>query len=391
MFARSLTFLFIASAMLGCTHTQLRRNTANQMSTIHDLQQQQVLDNLAMFVHNRSAYPYFSMITQGTSTLEDSASLEVTNGWERATSNLVFQTLGITPSASRATTEAWVINPINDSVKLQLMRCCYQRAVDGCMGGETSDCPDCDAILNGFYGAIEKPEIVQAKMENVRALESIAIQQKEKALMLEKQLITAQKDSRDAIQMLERDKDRAEESWNAFKASPAVEENPDATTNREKKGKEVQAAFDEKRRALWAAEDDARIETKDLETKIKVAKQEAADSEQEAEDAKEDLNGITPHLAGIVTPNCVKFRGCWFCYGKKVPKHYSKCCKVGHYCGTYVWVPQDQMDQLTKLTILIQDIAYYDFNRKPSPVTNTTLQALTMLQATSPSPSRLTP
>ena len=47
------------------------------------------------------------------------------------------------------------------------------------------------------------------------------------------------------------------------------------------------------------------------------------------------------------------------------PKHHipkGHCCKlVGHYCDTYVWVPPEHVDELTKLTLLIEDIRIYEF------------------------------
>ncbi len=118
MYLKSIIVLSLMLAVSGCTHAQLRRNTVNQMSTVHDLQQQQMLDNLAMFVQNRAAYPYFSVVTQGTSTLTDTGSLAATNSWSRVGGSFVFNSLGINPTDSRAAAEAWTINPINDSVKL---------------------------------------------------------------------------------------------------------------------------------------------------------------------------------------------------------------------------------------------------------------------------------
>lgn len=85
---------------MGCTHNQLRRNTVNQMATVHDIQQQQVLDNLAMFVANRNAYPYYSVVSQGTSQLIDQGTLNVSSGFIRNSTNFIFSSLGINPSTS---------------------------------------------------------------------------------------------------------------------------------------------------------------------------------------------------------------------------------------------------------------------------------------------------
>ena len=121
--------LFVAAVAAGCTNAQLRRNTVGQMQMVHELQQQQVLDNLAMFVMNRDSYPYFSVVTQGTCTLADTGSLALLNGWGRGSAGiapLLFSPTGVNPSASRPHTGSWLINPINDSVKLTVMRCVYR-------------------------------------------------------------------------------------------------------------------------------------------------------------------------------------------------------------------------------------------------------------------------
>ena len=43
---------------------------------------------------------------------------------------------------------------------------------------------------------------------------------------------------------------------------------------------------------------------------------------------------------GIVTSECLRPGCCWFHVAceKCLPK-YSKCCRIGHYCGVYVCVP----------------------------------------------------
>lgn len=58
--------------------------------------------------------------------------------------------------------------------------------------------------------------------------------------------------------------------------------------------------------------------------------------------------------------------GCWLCYGCKkcVPK---ECGYVGHYCGTYVWVPPGPgRDELAKLTLAILDYAVHDDRQLPA-------------------------
>jgi hypothetical protein len=52
----------------------------------------------------------------------------------------------------------------------------------------------------------------------------------------------------------------------------------------------------------------------------------------------------------------------WFGVGQKrdVPKH---ACYVGHYCHTYVWVPPENVELLTRLTLAILDIHTFKSER----------------------------
>ena len=137
----------------GCTIGQLQKNTICQMQTVHNIQQQQVLDNLAMFAYNPSSFPFFSIATQGSSAVADTGTLSVPSTWQRAASGIFnFYQLAVNPSASRQITGNWTLNPINDSVKLSVMRCAYQRSVGGCLG-ITPSCvdPGCNALFEQFY------------------------------------------------------------------------------------------------------------------------------------------------------------------------------------------------------------------------------------------------
>jgi len=55
----------MALGISGCAHVPLARNTQRQIRTIVDIQQQQVLDNLAMFTVNLHATPYFAVPNGG--------------------------------------------------------------------------------------------------------------------------------------------------------------------------------------------------------------------------------------------------------------------------------------------------------------------------------------
>jgi hypothetical protein len=53
--------------------------------------------------------------------------------------------------------------------------------------------------------------------------------------------------------------------------------------------------------------------------------------------------------------DCIVPRG-WYCVGRKkdVPK---ECCLVGCYCDTYVWVPPEGLDGLSRFTLTVLDLA----------------------------------
>jgi hypothetical protein len=157
------TWLAILSLVLasGCTSAELRKDSISQLSTVHDLQQQQVLDNLAMFVCNRNSYPYFSTIGAGSCTVTDMGSLGITNSLGRNTAGLfLYNSLGLNPTVSRSVGENWQLNPINDAVRLTLMRCVYQKAVACCFNEpESASCPNCNALYDAFYGNLGGPVV----------------------------------------------------------------------------------------------------------------------------------------------------------------------------------------------------------------------------------------
>jgi hypothetical protein len=134
----SLILLLAALAGTGCTHLQLKRSTLNQISTVTDIEQKQVLDNLAMFVTNSNAMPFFSVPGTGTAGITDTVqgggmvdfTRETLAGW------------GLSFGGSRGIAENWTLGPINDPHKLHQMQCIYQIAI-----GAPNPCADCCKVL----------------------------------------------------------------------------------------------------------------------------------------------------------------------------------------------------------------------------------------------------
>ena len=144
---RSLTVILFA--LTGCTHTQLRDNSVNQAETVSDVYQQQVLDNLAMFVYDSGSLPSFAFPNSGTNQVTDTGNIMTGLEWVAAG----FDTVGLNIGADRQMEQAWTMEPVRDPHKLTLMRCAYQHAVATCLEGEivSRDCPDCEGVLDEFY------------------------------------------------------------------------------------------------------------------------------------------------------------------------------------------------------------------------------------------------
>jgi hypothetical protein len=142
--------LFFAAAACGvlangCTHAQLRRSTVNQVGSVADIYQQQVLNNLAKFVHDSNSLPDFGVPTSGVATVSDTGG--ATNGLEWSNTSLIGATLGF--NANRNVNQNWALKPVQDPRKLELMRCAYQQAVGKVDCSEC--CPDCRKRFANFY------------------------------------------------------------------------------------------------------------------------------------------------------------------------------------------------------------------------------------------------
>jgi hypothetical protein len=150
-------FLAILPVFAGCqTHHALATNTVCTTDTLTDLNYQQVMDNMARFVHNPSSMPSIAIISAGTVTVGDQKSI---NGNATYAPTLAFfqqQGAGmpivntlLNPSASRTVTENWSMMPVTDIDNLRRIRCAFQLVVLN--GGQTTDCENCQAMLKRFY------------------------------------------------------------------------------------------------------------------------------------------------------------------------------------------------------------------------------------------------
>jgi hypothetical protein len=154
---------------MGCTSVQLRKSTVAQSSTLGDIYTKQVMNNLALFITNPDALPFFAYPNQGTAAIQDQGSLI---GPGNTYPNYVTTPLSL--SASRQATENWVLVPIADPAKLALMRCAYRQALSACIPmvpAALSVCPNCTELRRDFYGP-SNPAIPDQSHEDVPCLDS---------------------------------------------------------------------------------------------------------------------------------------------------------------------------------------------------------------------------
>ena len=129
----------IACLSIGCTHSQLRYSSARQGSTLTDIQYRQVLDNIAMFVNNPGALPYFAISGAGSAQVTDTGGLNaLTFNWPSGGQASLIGT--------RAVAEQWGLSPILQPDRLKAMQCAYQMVTQSAIG----PCLDCETVLNRF-------------------------------------------------------------------------------------------------------------------------------------------------------------------------------------------------------------------------------------------------
>lgn len=118
-------FIFLAAISIfatGCLHTRLANHTRYHVQTVVDIQQQQVLDNVARFACNDKSTPFFSVPGTGTTTVGENNTGNAGLTWNPNT--LTGETLGLTKQHTNS--ENWSLTPINAPGRLQGMRAAYQ-------------------------------------------------------------------------------------------------------------------------------------------------------------------------------------------------------------------------------------------------------------------------
>ena len=303
---------FAGLIVTGCaTPMALRRQTTCQAETATDVHEQQVLDNLAMYLCDPYSVPSFSLATAGTNEMTDMCSGNLVFSWMRNTAGLfLFNAIGSTDAASRTKRQNWTMTPITDPRKLELMRCAYQRTLANCgvCGCECTGCPDCRKRFNKFYTGQEFGSKLECKDGEMK----LCYKCDEDGRLAN--LVPGPVDSACVC-----DKCACKKDSDA--ASPCASCQPKTVDELPLNGPGLQDGTFPK-----------------------------------PFNCKEDCP--KPN-SGIVNSECLSCDGHrWFCYScnkKHVPKN---CGYVGHCGCMYVWVPCGPgRDELAKLTLVILDFA----------------------------------
>src|SRR5262249_36477465 len=149
--------LALLPALGGCvTHTSLRDNTVSTAATLTDLNYQQVVNNVAMFVANPATMPAVGVVNSGTVTVSDQKAYSTSATYsptltfaQQGGGALPILSLFFNPSVQRQLTENWTVVPVTDIDALRRIRCAFQLLV--LSGNQTSDCQNCRQLLEDFY------------------------------------------------------------------------------------------------------------------------------------------------------------------------------------------------------------------------------------------------
>jgi len=106
----------------GCARSQLRRTAIGIAAEIPDVQQQQVLDNLARLSANPDNLPYFAIAGSGTAQVGTTGNGAVNLLWSPTT--ILTESLNL--SASRTVFQQYSVALVTEPDKLDLMRRTYQ-------------------------------------------------------------------------------------------------------------------------------------------------------------------------------------------------------------------------------------------------------------------------
>lgn len=137
--------LFVASMLqCGCAHRRLMQRTVEQAQTLADVQERQILDNIAMAIAKPNSTPFFAIPSSGSATVNQSQNASGGLNWN----TFRFTGANLGASGQMGLSENWTLKPINEPERLEMMKCLYQHAV-GDLGRD--GCQDCKTKLANYF------------------------------------------------------------------------------------------------------------------------------------------------------------------------------------------------------------------------------------------------
>jgi hypothetical protein len=126
-FGRAIRWALVLFCSPGCLSRQLELTTRRTLSTLPDLNYQQVIDNLAAAASNPGVLPYLAVAGQGSVQVTDNGNSTLGLSVPLRAPALDGLALG----ASRNVTGTWSLGTITSPEKIRAMQALYQRAVAG--------------------------------------------------------------------------------------------------------------------------------------------------------------------------------------------------------------------------------------------------------------------
>jgi hypothetical protein len=151
-----LVSLLIIPACAGCTTTALSKYTLEQIGTVGELRDREVMHCLAQVAADPDALPSFAVSSDGTTRITDTASIGGITTWTRAVNGFAGQTAAL--NVNRSPLGVWTVDTVGDFERLAALRCACLWAL---LGAPPCDCTildDPERLPNGkpHFGVSER-------------------------------------------------------------------------------------------------------------------------------------------------------------------------------------------------------------------------------------------
>lgn len=133
--------LIVALFSTGCVAFSLERRTVNQILSITDFRYQEVLHSLAVVAANPAVLPPYTLISDGTAQVTDTATLTSQTLWNRTVNS--FSTETLMAQWLRNPQPNWTVDPVANHDQLEAIRCACQWV----LSGREIACNGCGSLL----------------------------------------------------------------------------------------------------------------------------------------------------------------------------------------------------------------------------------------------------